>query len=89
MTRYDSGSRQYPRSIPIKRGRCWSAKHGGAVIFSTGVLNLYASTGHESGRYGFLVEDETINADGSREAVFERGTITMDSDGNVTGSLED
>ena len=67
----------------------WSAKHGGAVIFSSEVLDLYASTGNESGRYGFLVEDETVNADGSREAVFERGTITMDSDGNVTGSLED
>ena len=59
------------------------------MIFNSEVLDLYSEADHERGRYGFLVEDETVNADGSREAVFERGTITMDSDGNVTGSLED
>ncbi|HIW92099.1 MAG TPA: trehalose corynomycolyl transferase [Candidatus Corynebacterium avicola] len=67
----------------------WSAKHGGTVIFDSKVLDLYAEADHERGRYGFLTEDETVNADGSREAVFERGTITMDADRNVTGSLEE
>ncbi|MGO3361562.1 MAG: alpha/beta hydrolase-fold protein [Corynebacterium sp.] len=67
----------------------WSQEHGAVLIFHSGVLDFYAATNHESGPYGFLVEDETVNSDGSREAVFEEGTVTMDADGNVTGSLED
>ena len=67
----------------------WSPDHGGAVMYHGPTYDFYRSTDFESGRYGFLTEDETVNADGSRKAVFERGTITMDADGNVTGSLED
>lgn len=64
----------------------WSQEHGTAIIHHGPIFDRYRELGFEGGRLGFLVEDETVNADGSREAVFENGTLRADADGNVTES---
>ncbi|MDN6815013.1 MAG: hypothetical protein L0L92_11740, partial [Corynebacterium variabile] len=62
----------------------WSQSHGAATLYFDKIYDHYRESGFESGKYGFLMEDEKILADGSREAVFENGTLHMDPSGNVT-----
>lgn len=62
----------------------WSPSHGSSTLYFDKIYDHYKASGFESGKYGFLMEDEKIFADGSREAVFENGTLHMDADGTVT-----
>lgn len=62
----------------------WSPSHGSSTLYFDKIYDHYKASGFESGKYGFLMEDEKIFADGSRKAVFENGTLHMDADGTVT-----
>ena len=61
----------------------WSPSHGSSVLYFDNIYKHYGANGYEGGKYGFLMEDEKIFGDGSREAVFENGILHMDPDGTV------
>lgn len=62
----------------------WSEKTGTHYMYRDAIYDRYAEEGFEDGRLGFLVRDVVDNADGSRVATFENGTITRSTDGDVT-----
>jgi S-formylglutathione hydrolase FrmB len=65
-------------------GVVYSTSYGDYVLYHGPIFNHYKGQGFEGGDLGKLVSDETINADGSRVAEFEGGTVRADAEGNIT-----
>ncbi|WP_291475421.1 alpha/beta hydrolase-fold protein [Corynebacterium sp.] len=65
-------------------GVVYSTSYGDYVLYHGPIFNHYKGQGFEGGDLGKLVSDETINADGSRVAEFEGGTVRADADGKIT-----
>jgi S-formylglutathione hydrolase FrmB len=65
----------------------WSEKTGTHYLYRDAIYDRYAEEGFEGGRLGFLTRDVVDNADGSRVATFEHGTITRGADGKVKVQL--
>ena len=65
-------------------GVIYSTSYGTYVIYHGPIFEYYKKQGFEGGKLGKLVSDEKINADVSRVAEFEGGTVRADSNGNIT-----
>lgn len=65
-------------------GVIYSTSYGSYVLYHGPIFNHYRDQGFEGGALGRLVSDETINADGSRVAEFEGGTVRAAANGTVT-----
>lgn len=65
-------------------GVIYSTSYGSYVLYHGPIFDHYRDQGFEGGDLGRLVSDETINADGSRVAEFEGGTVRADKAGTIT-----